>query len=349
MKIKRILAAALVLSTLTFAAASAEHPSAEQYREMLRSDNFYLEYEFSKGKEKKGAYTSLPFQSREILSSEAGRRMASFVSFEQKGNKLPGIFGLFGLGGDVEMKRGAQTPKALFMNGNYYIFQPQGGKPYVNTVFTFADMGQLIKQGMNKNLNLEARVCPSNQLNIPDLDLTEGWGEVQSALELPDALTVFNDDDSYQKEKGRMKLNVVLGGEIYFDNSYRDYNMPPRTSPAFVESRRVTLDKKEYDCDRYVAEIKTMGGATAAQILYDVFYDENGKLMQIDRNFSRNGKTESLGSTVIWELTSQLPDKAFFISDKPIKVYAAGMGDANDFLEIDVQVGTIGGASEDEK
>lgn len=345
MKIKRILAAALALSTLTFATASAEHPSAEQYREMLRSDNFYLEYEFSKNKEKKAPYTSSSSLSREILSSEAGRRMASSVFNERNDNKLPSLFGLFGMGGNAETKHGGQYPKILFMDDKYYIFHPEVVDPFMKMNLrqsrnTMLDMGQ----------TMAAHVCPANLIKSPDLDPTEGWGEVRGDLELPDALTVFTDDDPYQEEKGRMKLEFFYtNGEIYNFAAYRDYNMPPRTSPAFVESRRVTLDKKEYDCDRYAAEIKTSGGATAAQIFYDVFYDENGKLTQIDRYFVRNGKTESLGSTVIWELTSQLPDKAFFISDKPIKVYAAGMGDANDFLEIDVQVGTIGGVSTDEK
>lgn len=336
MNIRKKLAAALALLTLTAssATASAEHPSAQRYREMLRSDNFYLEYEMvdDSKKNKQMGYSYL-----EVLSSKDGKRMASSAPIERrmKISKLPGIFGLIAGGGDKETKRGSKAPITLYANGNYYVF----GSPFI------ANASQFMEQVRNQHPKLEAHVCPASQVNAPELDPTEGWEEVKSALELPDALTVFTDEDSYQIQKGRMKINPVMMGEIIFSALYRDYNMPPRTSPKFVESRRITLEKKEYDCDRYTADIKTTGGTVAAQILYDVLYDGEGNLSQIRRYFFRNGKEESLGNMEIWKLTAELPEDAFFISDKPTEVYAAGMGDANDFLGIDVQVGTIGGAS----
>lgn len=351
MKIRKKLAAALALFTLTAssAIASAEHPSAQRYREMLRSDNFYLEYEMVDDSKKKSAsLAAIPgMVKREALSSKEGKRLASSVPIERKKKMGLGSFIIgFNIGDSkTKTKRGARTPKALFVNDNYYIFQPQGGQPFINTVFTMASIGQIMEQAMNKNPKLEARVCPATRLNDPKLDPTECWKDVRSALELPDALTVFTDDDPYQDQKGRVKINIFMLGEISFLSSYRDYTMPPRTEPKFLESRKVTLEKNEYDCDRYVANIKTVGGTVAGQVLYDVFYDGEGNLSQIRRYFSRNGKEEYLGTMEICELTAELPDDAFFISTEPIKTYAAGMGDANDFLGIDVQVGTIGGAS----
>lgn len=271
----------------------------------------------------------------EVLSSEEGKRLVSSVQIKRgkQTSWVPGIVGLLAGGGGTKVKRGPKAPKWLYANGNYYVF----GNPFA------VDISQIFAQMMNKKPK-EAHVCPATRINDPQLDPTEGWSIVRNILELPDALTVFTDDDSYQVRKGYMKINPVVLGEIAFSAAYRDYNMPPRTSPAFVESRKVTLEKKEYDCDRYVADIKTAGGTVAAQILYDVLYDGEGKLSQIRRYFSRNGKEESLGTMEIWKLTAELPEDAFFISDKPTKVYAAGMGDVNDFLGIDVQVGTIGGA-----
>lgn len=335
MKIRKKLTEALVLLTLTAssATASAEHPSAQRYREMLRSDNFYLEYEMVDDSKKNN---QMGYSHLEVLSSEDGKRLVSSVQIKRgkQTSWVPGIVGLLTGGGGTKVKRGSKAPKALCANGNYYIF----GSPFT------MDITQLMAQMMNEK-PAEAHVCSAARINDPQLDPTEGWSVVRNTLELPDALTVFTDDDSYQVRKGHMKINPIVAGAIAFSAAYRDYNMPPRTSPTFVESRKITLEKKEYDCDRYTADIKTTGGTVAAQILYDVLYDGEGNLSQIRRYFFRNGKEESLGNMEIWKLTAELPEDAFFISDKPTKVYAAGMGDANDFLGIDVQIGTIGGAS----
>lgn len=340
MKIRKKLATVLTLLTLTASSASAEHPSAQRYREMLQSENFYLEYEMVDENEKN---KQMGYSNLEILSSHAGKRMASSapIKRERKTSKLPGIFGMIA-GGGLDTKRGCKAPKTLYTNGKYYIF----GNPFRPSM---EQLTQIMEQMRNKHPKLDARVCQAGLLNSPELDPTESWDEVQASLELPDALSVFTDEDSFQEQQGRIKMHPNMLGKIFFSAWYRDYNMPPRTSPRFTESRKVTLDKKEYDCDRYVAEIKTVGGTVAGQIFYDVLYDGEGKLSQIRRCFSRNGKEESLGNMEIWELTSELPGDAFFISDKPMKVYAAGMGDVNDFLGIEVQVGTIGGSSTNAK
>ena len=348
MKIKKKLAAlALAVSTLATATAGAEHPSAEQYRQILQSGNFYLEYE-TVGDTQNNLQNLMPGQGTvDVLASESGRRMASTIALEHKkktgwGSRLLGI----DVGDSkVVTKRGEKVPNTLYMNGNYYIFHPEGVSPSTS----MTDIRSFMEQVAGKKKKQEAQVCSATQLNAPALDRSEGWEDVREHLALPDALSIFANNDSYQDKKGRMRLSVSYSGILLPLASYYDDNVPPKTAPVFVESRKVTIDKKEYDCDRYASDFRTVGGTVVAQVLYDAVYDEEGKLTKIQRYFSRHGKTESLGAVLVLELTSQLPEDAFFISAEPMKVYAAGMGDANDFLEIGVPVGTIGGASANAK
>lgn len=160
-------------------------------------------------------------------------------------------------------------------------------------------------------------VLPEDQLNSPVLDSSEGWQYVREDLALPDELAVFAWNDPFR------------------DNSFN------LSAPIYENSSKKTVDDKEYDCDRYITEIKNLAGDVVAQEIYDMLY-ENGKLVLIQKYLKHNGKENFVREFRIKKITSAVPENTFKIG-KEIKVYAAANGDMDDMLEHRIEVETLGG------
>ncbi|MBR1646666.1 MAG: hypothetical protein IJ685_07795 [Selenomonadaceae bacterium] len=111
-------------------------------------------------------------------------------------------------------------------------------------------------------------------------------------------------------------------------------------APVYNDSSKVTLDKKEYDCDRYVVDVKSLAGTLIAQEAYNALYD-GGKLVRVQKYLLYEGKEEFILEVEVKNISSTVPEDAFKIGKK-IKVYAAENGDMKDLLEEPVLVETLG-------
>lgn len=169
----------------------------------------------------------------------------------------------------------------------------------------------------NRKTSNEGKVLPESRLNSPELNPEEDWGAVKAALNLPEELAIFCWDDKFRDNP----LNL--------------------SAPIYRGSNRKTVNDKEYDCDQYVRDIKSLAGTTIAQEIYNFLY-ENGNLVMTQKYFLRDGKETLLKQTSIITLTAQVPDSAFKIN-KEIKIYEAGNGDMKDMLEQYALVETLGG------
>ena len=164
-----------------------------------------------------------------------------------------------------------------------------------------------------------AMVLNENQLTDENLDPKQGWSSIKQKLALPDELAVF-----------------------YWNDPYRIYSKA-LPAPQFVETVKRTIGKKEYECDKYVSDVKNAAGGTDAQMVYFMGY-EAGKLAQIETVAIKDGKEYPVNKITIKKLESSIPENGFAI-DNSAEVYAAGIGDMNDLLEQPVKVGTYGGGS----
>lgn len=164
-----------------------------------------------------------------------------------------------------------------------------------------------------------ATVINENQLTDENLDPKQGWSSIKQKLALPDELAVF-----------------------YWNDPFRTYSKA-LPAPQFVETVKRTIGKKEYDCDKYVSDVKNASGGTEAQLVYFMGY-EAGKLAQIETIAIKDDKEYPINKLSIKKLESSIPENGFVI-DGSAEVYAAGIGDMDDLLEKPVKVGTVGGGT----
>ena len=163
--------------------------------------------------------------------------------------------------------------------------------------------------------HVAAVVLKEEELNLPYLNPDEEWNFIREDLALPDELAIF------------------CWNEPFRDNV--------TNAPRYNGSSKREVDGKEYDCDQYVGDIKSLSGTTAFQEVYNALYD-GGKLVRVQKYLVNNGKEFFIQELVIKNITAQVPDSAFKIGRK-IKVYAADKGTMKDLLEQLELVETLGG------
>ena len=103
---KKALALALAVSTFT-ASAFAEQPKAAEYKQIMSSGNYYIEYEFNDVKK--------------CLAVKDGKRM-DYTIYTTMGNPLLSAIPIIGLA-SMFVKSDKKEPSALYMDGKYYQFQ----------------------------------------------------------------------------------------------------------------------------------------------------------------------------------------------------------------------------------
>ena len=237
----------------------------------------------------------------------------------------------------------ANEYRTIFSSGNFYVeYQDK----YISCILGSKDGNRMIRTsytGWGKALNLfggeskfpealylngkyyqfkdnkHATVLNENQLTDENLDPKQGWNSIKQKLALPDELAVF-----------------------YWNDPYRIYSKS-LPAPQFVETVKRTIGKKEYECDKYVSDVKNAAGGTEAQIVYFMGY-EAGKLAQIETVAVKDGKEYPVNKITVKKLESSIPENGFAI-DGSAEVYAAGIGDMNDLLEQPVKIGTFEGGT----
>ena len=161
-----------------------------------------------------------------------------------------------------------------------------------------------------------AIVLSENQLRNKNLDPRQGWNKVTQKLAVPIELSVFYWDDPYLQ-----KSNSI-------------------SKPQFISSEKKNIDDKDYDCDKYISEVKSSNGSSNVQILYEIFYNEN-KLSEAHLFILQNETIYPINEIKIKTLQGEVPKGAFKINKKT-KVYAAGMGDISDLIQQPSQVEILG-------
>lgn len=321
---KKFLLLALLLTAITLP-ARAEQPAAEEYRQMFRSGNFYVEYQMSVTNSANQKLHSPIF----TLAGRDGNRMQRIVidkMFSQFWNYQSGWLNLSsvldnatlsyrrtnlqyagrGNGGfwmkDLLFGKSEKNyPDALFMDGKYYRFRR---------------VDQLLDKtkAYGGNGTVYAKVLAQEDLNSPTLNEDDEWEFIRSDLALPDEFAIFCWDEPFRK------------------------NFTP--APTYKDSSKRTVDGKEYDCDQYLVDIKNLAGTVIAQELYNMLYD-GGKLIRVQKYFLYNGEEDLVLEVDVKNISATVPDNAFKIGRK-IKVYAAENGDMQDLLEQPVLVETLG-------
>lgn len=336
-KIQLNLAMGMILATiLAFAIipsqVSAEQPAAEHYRQMFKSGNFYVEYQMFKEFDIPGWGHQKYGSNNIVLAGQNGKRMARETDVDRGlnffGSGTSSVFsgrndysGYFrnselataytedyyrGNFGQQTAKK-KEYPDVLYSDGKYYRFINSDIKG--TTMFRGGLFG-----GGQKIIGI---VLPEDQLDSPNLDMDDEWDFVREDLALPDELAIFYWDDPFR---------------------YNFLNMP---APRYNGESKVTFEDKEYACDQYLIDIKSLAGNVIAQEAYNMLYD-NGQLKVIQKYLLHNGKEFLTRTTKISAITSDVPESAFKISKK-INVYAAQNGNMADLLEQKTLVETLGG------
>ena len=199
-------------------------------------------------------------------------------------------------------------PSALYRDGKYYRFTK------------VEEESSNIFFGSSKSILRNAYVLDEDKLYYPTLDPDDHWQSIREDLALPDALRVLFPNDPMNDD-----ANIS-------------------SKPIFNGDSKREIDGKEYDCDQYLSDIKSLAGTTVAQQTYNALYD-GGKLVRIQKYLLRDGKEFLVSDLVIHAISSEVPADAFTIHKK-FKLYAARNGDMNDLLDNLEQIGEIGGSTQ---
>lgn len=342
MDIRKILAG-IVITSMFSIPAHAEQPVAAEYRQMLQSGTYYVEYSIREYQEMPNVSyqrTSKPGveDSQEVTSISLGSTIDGSMGVPLAGGGMPAGTGViyavsnsgenrlqrlkkivkkggWGLpipfvnvevGGSTKVK---YTPRLMYQDGKYYRFSAGSGMAGLSWATDNGDMK-----------NVQALVLSEKDMNSPGLDPSEGWNTIRQELALPQEFTIFG-----------------------FKDAFADNGMLVQY-PVFQESMQCMIEKDTYECDKYMSKETNTETGGIDNIAYYALYKE-GKLFLIQKYILQPDGTEKISEEVyVRDMSEQLPTGAFSFT-KPIPVFAAGMGDVNDFLGVPVQVGTLGGNS----
>ena len=319
---KKFLLLVLIFTAVTLP-VRAEQSAAEEYRQMFQAGNFYVEYRFIVPNKLTNAFVGSKITSPKFtLAGQNGSRMQRITVDKQTSDfwkyygdqvKISSIY----LAAQSNINRTnlqyanhsrgffgtseKKHPDALFRDGKYYRFRKVNEIVDKSTIY-------------GKDGTVYGKVLAQEDLNSPTLNQDDEWNYIREDLSLPDELAVF-----------------------CWDEPFRD-NFTP--APAYNGSSKRTVDGKEYDCDQYVVDVKSLAGTVIAQEAYNMLYD-GGKLVRVQKYLLRDGKEELIVEAEIINISSTVPAEAFTIGKK-IKVYAAENGDMQDLLEQPVLVETLG-------
>ena len=241
---------------------------------------------------------------------KSAQQVLSLLGKKDNKSKKPEHYIRAGLNGQRIAKTGVKDkyPSALYRDGNYYKF-----------IVSTEESSNIIVGSHTKTLR-NAYLLQEDRLYSPNLDPDEHWETVRKDLTLPEVFNVFFPNDP-------MNDDAQIAPKLLFNG----------------ESKR-TIDNKEYDCDQYINDIKSLAGTVIAQEAYNMLYD-GGKLVRIQKYLCRDGKEFLITDLIIESISAQVPDEAFAIHKK-FKLYEARKGDMNDLLNNLEQIGEMGGSAQ---
>lgn len=192
---KKILALALALSALA-AGVSAEQPKAEEYRQILSSGTYFIEYEnlvwndpnFSVAEAQHEFGSGVPVR----LAVADGNRMRNGRGMASKRGFLGGLMGAMN-------RTDSYLPDAaMYKDGKYYIFQFYEQK---------------------------ALVVNEEELDSGNLNGEEGWADVRQRLALPEELIVFAPDEPFNEYTGYQVPEFKESGQTIEKKDVLDYDV----------------------------------------------------------------------------------------------------------------------------
>ena len=292
----------MLLVTVLNSHASAEQPAAEKYRQMFASGNFYVECQIFTFQNSRKMPTAFL-----VYAGKDGKRM--------HGLNRSGVLGWYPAYGVTELTTSSNREMLKFRETLEAAL-----KKYPHVLYENGRYYRFYKPLNNKPVNnrdeLRGVMLPEEKLNSPNLNPDEEWQYVQSDLALPDELAIFFWDDKFHKN-------------------------PLGLKPYYNGSSKVTVDKKEYDCDQYLIDIKSMAGTNIAQEAYNALY-ENGQLVMVRKYLIYKGKERFVRDLKVIAITEQVPEEVFAFRKK-IKVYEAGTGNLDDLVGDPKIIGEVGG------
>lgn len=150
------------------------------------------------------------------------------------------------------------------------------------------------------------RVLPESEFDSPYLNPEDNWLEIKNMLALPEEFRIFNPNDEFIAN-------------------------PMNLAPYYVSRGTKMFRDKECECDRYLADIKSLAGTTLAQEAYDALYSD-GKLVGIKRYFIRDGKEKLVNVVDVDTISGTVHENAFkIIGNKSFR--AARAGDIRDLID----------------
>ena len=338
-----ILTILLTLVLIEPSSVSAEQAAAEQYRQMFRSGNFYVECQiFSTIRSYNIASGLLTYAGKDGMRMQ--RTTVSNTKVRNKSKGGPIILPIFNLSVDSPQMSPSYfwsseltnymfydqysriNPKKVFNNSRsranniitikekkYPDVMYKNGKYY--RIKSDEEMGSIGFRNKKSN-KIFAMVLSEDKLDSPYLDPDEEWQYIKQDLSLPDELAIFYWEDKFHQN-------------------------PFGVKPYYNGNSKRTIDEKEYDCDQYLIDIKTLAGTNAAREAYNMLY-ENGQLVMIQKYLLYKGKEKLMRTIKIGAISSEVPEEVFEINQK-CKIYAAGTGDMNELIGKKVIVEEIGG------
>lgn len=334
----------MLLSAAFTIPVQAEQPTAQEYRQMLQSGNFYVEYSIREyDTSRKFPEVAKHDRRKPGVDDNGDVRWGFGTGSLMGGQSMAFVGGGMPIGTGVtyavvnEGKDRIQNLKKIVKKGGFGLPLPfvnvevgssqkayfatrlmyRQGKFYRFTAGTYGGGNSWLQSGKDVKNN-QAIVLAESELNSPELDPTEGWDTVRNELALPQEFAIFNFQDSYWDSKGSLQC------------------------PVFKESGQRTIGKDTYECDQYTNRENDSLTDKVSDFVYYALY-KDGKLVLLQKyRVLADGSEEISEEIYVRDMTGQLPENAFTFA-KPVPVFAAGMGDVNDFLGIPVQVGTLGG------
>lgn len=201
---------------------------------------------------------------------------------------------------NMRMERSSYKVKGGGMIGIPLSIVGSGKKDYPDTLYK---NGKYYKFESKKKATMANR----NQIKDPCIDPAGGWNYAQYSLAIPEELFALCHSDPFRYESSVMGM------------------------PKFVGSSKELVDKKEYDCDKYVVAMRSQTGAVMSETNYLYYYD-NGELVLVKKIFRQKGTEYPMNEIMIKTITNKVPVGTFEIP-KGCKVYAVGVGDMNDLIE----------------
>ena len=287
---------------------SAEQAAAETYRQMFRDGNFYVEFQIELTKDIRtdnlyieGLTQQIPktFQRVSKRITAGKKNVFERIANIQLGTRQTIKTDFQILAGKNGVRVYRETLKAKNPDALY-----KGGRYY-----------NFFRESVTGTNKSERRMLILSEENLNSINLypAEGWQDIRADLALPDELAIFYWNEPYREQ------DSGWGEPVYNGSSTREIN------------------KKNYDCDQYISDIKSLAGTIIAQEAYNALY-ENGKLVMIQKYFLRDGKERLIETVNIKTITSQVPDTAFAI-DKATKIYKPKNGDMDDLLNNYQEIG----------